>query len=468
MSEQTKEKRGIEIPHTYFIIFTILILCAVLTYILPAGQYDRVENDAGRMVVVADSFHNVESNPISLMDFLKAVPLGLEAQAALIFFVFVCGGTFGVFDETNALNVGINKIANKLNGKETFMIVAITTIFSILGATMAFDPQVILFIPLGVALARRCGYDAITGIAMVLGGVYVGFSCGALNPYTTAVAQGIAGIPLFSGLEFRIVWQIFALIVTCAYIIRYAKKVKENPKFSYCYDLEVKEKAEQEKAEQNIITTLTTRQILVIITLFVGLGTVVYGSLKLEWGTSDMAAAFFGMGIVAGIIGGLGGNRICHAWIKGAKTMVFGALAIGLGRAILLVLENGMIMDTIVSGLSSVLQMLPSSLISLGMLVANVVINFFVPSGSGQATLVMPFMAAIASITGVSMQTAIVAFQGGEGFSNAVIPTSSTTNACLGAGNVGFEKWIRFAMPMFLLQLAVCAVFTVIASVMGL
>lgn len=468
MSEQKKKKWEIEVPHTYFIIFMILILCAVLTYVLPAGQYDRVENDAGRMVVVADSFHNVESNPISLLDFLKAVPMGLEAQAALIFFVFICGGTFGVFDETNALNIGINKIAHKLNGKEVLMIIAITTIFSILGATMAFDPQVIMFIPLGVALARRCGYDAVTGIAMVLGGVYVGFSCGALNPYTTAVAQGIAGIPLFSGLGFRVVWQIVTLIVTCAYIIRYAKKVGADPKASYCYELELKEKEAQEKEEQNIVTVLTTRQVLVILTLVVGLGFVVYGSLKLEWGTSDMAAAFFGMGIIAGIIGGLGGNKICNAWIKGAKTMVFGALAIGLGRAILLVLENGMIMDTIVSGLSALLQMLPTPLISLGMLIANVVINFFVPSGSGQATLVMPFMAAIASITGVSMQTAIVAFQGGEGFSNAVIPTSSTTNACLGAGNLGYEKWIRFAMPMFLLQLAVCAVFTVIASVIGL
>ena len=466
--KQQKKKWDIAVPHTYFIIFMILILCAILTYILPAGAYDRVENEAGRMIVVADSFHQVESNPISLMDFLKAVPSGLEAQAALIFFVFVCGGTFGIFDETNALNVGINKIAHRLNGKETLMIIAITTIFSILGATMAFDPQVIMFIPLGVALARRCGYDAITGIAMVLGGVYIGFSCGALNPYTTAVAQGIAGIPLFSGLGFRVVWQVVTLIFTCAYIIRYAKNVKVTPSLSYCYELELSEKEAHEKAQESFSTKLSVRQILVILVLFGGLGCVVYGSLKLSWGTTDMAAAFFGMGILAGIIGGLGGNKICTSWIKGAKTMVFGALAIGLGRAILIVLENGMIMDTIVSGLSSLLQMLPSSLISLGMLIANVVINFFVPSGSGQATLVMPFMAAIASLTGVTMQTAIVAFQGGEGFSNVVIPTSSTTNACLGAGNVGYEKWIRFAMPMFLIQLAICAVFTIIASVIGL
>lgn len=466
--KQKKKKWDIQVPHTYFIIFMILILCAILTYVLPAGSYDRVENDAGRMVVVADSFHQVESNPISLLDFLKAVPSGLEAQAALIFFVFVCGGTFGIFDSTNALNVGINKIAHKLNGKETLMIIAITTIFSILGATMAFDPQVIMFIPLGVALARRCGYDAITGIAMVLGGVYVGFSCGALNPYTTAVAQGIAGVPLFSGLGFRIIWQVVTLIFTCAYIIRYAKKVKSVPQTSYCYELELSEKEAHMKDQENFTTKLSVRQILVILVLFGGLACVVYGSLKLSWGTSDMAAAFFGMGLLAGIIGGLGGNKICTSWITGAKTMVFGALAIGLGRAILIVLENGMIMDTIVSGISSLLQMLPSSLISIGMLLVNVVINFFVPSGSGQATLVMPFMAAIASLTGVTMQTAIIAFQGGEGFSNAVIPTSSTTNACLGAGNVGYEKWVRFAMPMFLIQLVICGVFTVIASVINL
>lgn len=465
---EKKKKKSMAIPHTYFIIFTILVICAILTYLVPAGEFDRVENEAGRMVVVADSFQTVESNPITLMDFLKAIPLGLEAQAALIFFVFVCGGTFGVFEETNALNVGINKIANKLNGKEALMIITITGIFSVLGATMAFDPQVIMFIPLGVALARRCGYDAITGIGMVLGGVYIGFSCGALNPYTTAVAQGIAGVPIFSGLEFRIIWQIATLAITCAYIIRYARKVKATPTTSYCYELEVREKEAHEQASADVTTTFTIRQILVILVLLGGLGCVVYGSLQLSWGTTDMAGAFLGMGLLAGIIGGLGGNKICNAWITGAKTMVFGALAIGLGRAILLVLENGMIMDTIVSGISSMLQLLPSAFVSLGMLITNVIINFVVPSGSGQATLVMPFMAAIATLTGVSMQTAVIAFQGGEGLSNIVIPTSSTTNACLGAGNVGYEKWVRFALPMFLLQLAVAAVFTVIAATMGL
>ena len=260
-----KKKREYKIPHTYFIIFTILAICAVLTYILPAGAFDRIENEAGRMVLVPDSFHSVDANPISLMGFLKAIPLGLEAQAALIFFVFVCGGTFGIFDETNALNVGINKIAHKLNGKETIMIIAITTIFSILGATMAFDPQVIMFIPLGVALARRCGYDAITGIGMVLGGVYVGFSCGPLNPYTTAVAQGIAGLPLFSGLGFRVVWQLAILVVTCAYIIRYAKRVKKSPQTSFCYQLELSEKEAHAKAADNLITKFSVRQILVVL-----------------------------------------------------------------------------------------------------------------------------------------------------------------------------------------------------------
>ena len=465
-----KEKKGFKVPHTYFIIFVILILCTILTYVLPAGSYDRVENADGRMVLVPDSYHHVDPNPVSLMGFLSAIPKGLEAQAALIFFVFVCGGTFGVFDETNALNVGINKIAHMLRGRENIMIIVITTIFSILGATMAFDPQVIMFIPLGVALARKCGYDAVTGVGMVLGGVYIGFSCGALNPYTTVVAQGIAGIQLYSGAGFRVVWQIVTLVAVCFYIIRYANKVKANPASSYCYDLELQEKdmSGQEHAGHEEDIKFSVRQILVVLTLVVGLAIVVYGSLMLSWGTTDMSAIFLGMGVVAGIIGGLGGSDICVAWIKGAKTMVFGALAIGLGRAILLVLESGMIMDTIVSGLAFVLGMLPPALVSVGMLIANVVINFFVPSGSGQATLVMPFMAAIATVTGVTMQTAVLAFQAGDGFSNAVIPTSSTTNACLGAGNLAYEKWVRFAMPMFLIETGIAIVFVVIASLINL
>lgn len=471
MSKQEKalrKKRNIPVPHTYVIIFIIMIVCAILTYLLPAGVFDRVENEAGRMVVIADSYKKVASSPVSFMDFLRAFPQGLEEKAALIFFMFIAGGTFGVFDDTKAMDVSINKIAHRLAGKEEIMIIVITAIFSALGATMGFDPQCIIFVPLGVSLARRCGYDAITGVAMVTGGVYVGFTCGFMTPYTTVVAQGIAGIPLYSGAFFRIIWHIVTLIATCYMIIRYAKKVKKNPEFSYCYDLEQKESGNSNEGLEDVVTTFTVRQVLVVATLIIGLAIVILGSVKFGWGTADLSAVFFAMGIVAGVVGGLKANELAVSWINGAKTMVFGALAVGLGSAILVILQKGLIIDTIVLGLSNVLKLLPASLVAVGMLIANIVINFFVPSGSGQATLVMPFMASIAPMTGVTLQTAIVAFQAGDGFSNAVIPTSATTNASLGAANLAYEKWIKFAIPMFLVQTGIAIIFTIAASVMGL
>ena len=445
----------------------IIILCSILTYIIPAGEYDVIESATGQKLVDPASFHLVESNPTTLYELFDAVPQGMVKMAALIFFVFVAGATFGVINETKTMEIGINKIAHALSGKEKLTLVLISAIFSVLGALMGFNSETVIFIPLGVALARKIGYDSITGISMVMVGSLVGFAAGACNPYTTVVAQEIVGLPTFSGLGFRIVEQIAIFIGTCWYMIHYAEKVKKDRTKSYCYELELAlDKTEPAKLDE--VVPFSVRNILVLITMGICFAILIYNSIVNSWGTAKMTPIFMAMGIISGVLGGLSGNQIAKAWIAGARSVAFGALAIGFGRGVLYVMENGMIFHTIIHALAEVLSVLPPVFVAISMFFSNVIINFFVPSGSGQATLVMPIMGPLAQILGVSQQTAIVAFQLGDGLTNIVIPTSSTTNACIGMANVGFVDWFKYAIRMFAVQAAIGTVFVAIAYFINL
>ena len=469
MTKETKTPRKKwEVPHTFLLIFIIIALCAVLTYIIPAGQYDMVETESGSSVVDPNSFHYVDSNPTGLYDFFNAVPTGLVSMASLIFFVFICGGSFGIINETKTLEIGINKLAHALNGKENIMIFAVMAIFSMLSALMGFNTECLIFIPLGVALARKCGYDSMTGTAMVLCGTMVGFSCGVSNPYTTAVAQSIVGLPTFSGMGFRIAMHIVMLILSAWYVLRYANRVKNDPSKSYCQDLEKQLAESGDVLELSEETRFSAKNILVLIVMALSFTIVIYNAIINKWSTTEMMPIFFAMGIFSGILGGMSGNEICKACLAGARTMVFGALVIGMGRGVLIVMENGAIFHTIVRGLASFMSVLPPTLVAVTMFISNVIINFFVPSGSGQATLVMPIMGPLAQLTGVTQQTAVLAFQLGDGLTNTIIPTSSTTNAAIGIARIDFLQWIKFSIRLAAIQYAVAIVFIVAASLIGL
>lgn len=457
-----------EPPHTYLLIFTILFICAILTYIVPAGQFDMVKNDAGRAILVPGTYHHVASNPTTLYEFFNAIPSGLVEMASLIFFVMIAGGSFSIINATKTLDILINKLVKVLQGKERWVIFMVMLLFSLLGGLIGFDSECVIFVPICIALARRMGYDSITGVAMVVCGAFVGSSVGTFNPYATAVAQGIAGLPIFSGAWYRIIMHVIILIAVALYTIHYAEKVKKNPAKSYCYELEKSLPDTEENIEYTSNTSFSVRNILVLITMLTGFSIIIYGAIRLGWFASQMAPIFLAMGIVAGVVGGINGNEICRTWIEGARSMIFACLVIGLGRAVLIVMENGMIFHTILNGLSGILQLLPSSLIAVGMFFINIIINCLVPSGSGMAALVMPLMAPLAQMIGITAQTAVIAFQCAAGFSDIVIPTSSTTNACIGAGNIGFTQWFKFSIKLAFLEWALSIVFIVIATIIQL
>ena len=227
-----------EPPHTYLLIFVILIICAVLTYIVPAGQFETAVNESGRAILIPGTYQRVEQSPVNLYQFFNAIPSGLVSMASLIFFVMIAGGSFAVINETKTIDILTNKLVISLAGKEKLVIFVVMLMFSVLGGLIGFDAECVIFVPICIALARRMHYDSITGVAMVMCGAFVGSSVGTFNPYATAVAQGIVGLPIFSGAWYRIIMHIVILIAAALYVIRYAEGVKKDPSKSCCYSLE--------------------------------------------------------------------------------------------------------------------------------------------------------------------------------------------------------------------------------------
>ena len=460
-----KKERKLAFPHTFVILFFVIIAMALLSYVIPAGAYERVFNEvANRNVVDPNSFAYVEQSPVSFFTFLQAIPNGMVEVADIMVFIFVVGGAFNIITMTGAMENGIRKLAYKLQGREKLIIPIMMFVFSLGGATFGMSEETIIFIPIGIALARALGYDAIVGMAMITFGAAVGFSAGFMNPFTVGVAQKIAELPMFSGMWLRIIVWAVMLVAVPLCILRYANKVKADPTYSYVYDLE---QAEKGKAVEVSDVKLTTRDILVLLVVVGGLITIVFGVVKLGWYVMEIASVFFGMGILGGIVGGTSPNQMARDFIGGAKDIAMGALIVGIARGILVVMSEGQILDTIVYSLANLISGLPKVIAAEAMFVVQCIINFFIPSGSGQASTTMPIMTPLSDIIGVSRQTAVLAFHFGDGFTNAIIPTHGTLCASLGVAGIPFNKWFKFAVPVVAVELLICACFVAFAAMTG-
>ena len=453
----------IKLPHTYVIIFVMIVLAALLTHIVPAGSYDRYENSNGTTVVDPNSFHAVEANPAGIMDVFEAIPAGLEDTASLIFFVFIVGGAFQVINGTGAIDLLIGKLIRSLKGHEQLIIPIFLFVFSLGGAVMGMSNEVLPFVPIGIMLARKAGYDALVGTSIVTLGASAGFAAGAMNPFNVGIAQGIAELPIYSGIQVRIVLHVLFLLVASIYIMRYAARVKADPTRSYVRELELD--AELEELDEG--KQVSIRHYLVLLTFFAGLAWIIWGVIRYAWGTSDMQPVFLVMAVVGGAVGGLNPNQIAKEFVNGAKALTYGALVIGIARGILVVLQNGMILDTIVCEFAQVLQQLPAAVTPLGMLVIHAILNLVIPSGSGQAAATMPLFIPLADLTGVTRQVAVLAFQLGDGVTNSINPTASNMNGYLSLSKINYAQWLRFAGPLMGMWFLISAVAIVVCNTMG-
>ncbi len=463
-----KPKKRLFIPHTYAILFFILIIASVATYFVPSGEFERVEDEeTGKTLVVEGTYQSVDSNPVGFFDLFKAIPTGMSEGATIIFYIFLVGGAFGVIRATGAIEAGINRAVTKLEGREKLMIPVSMLLFSIGGFSFGMAEESIIFVPIGVALARAVGFDAITGTAMISMGAASGFIGGMLNPFTVGVAQSIAEVPIYSGIGFRTAVYVVVLLFGMWYVTRYAIRVKKDPTKSVVYDIEEQWKQDEGGMDVNELPELTKNHLLVFAVIIGGLAFNVYGVFQYGWYLTELTASFIIMGLLAGLLGKLSVNKIFDSFVNGAKMLTFGALIVGFARAILVILEEGKIIDTIIFSLATAVNHLPDTINVVGMFVVQVFINFFIPSGSGQAATTMPVMTPIADLVGLTRQQAVLAYQYGDGITNSIIPTSAALMGYLAVAGIPYEKWVKFVWKLVLGWLVIACVALIIAVMIG-
>ncbi|HLQ71677.1 MAG TPA: AbgT family transporter [Bacillota bacterium] len=460
------EKKKFAMPDSYVILFIMLILATILTYVLPSGSFDR-DDSADVPTVIPDSYSSVNSDSVGFMDFFVSIQSGMIEAADIIMLVLIIGGSFAIIDHSEAIYSGIMKLINKTREKKLILIIAVATAFSVAGFLGVMHTAVIAFIPVGVIISRALKLDAIIGVAIIYLGAYSGYTIAGLDPVTTGFAQRIAEIPVFSGLSFRFVLYLAVLISSITYIVFYVRKIEADPSKSIMGENRFNEKESAHTGvDENMVFTL--RHKIVLIYFVLALSAYTIGVFTSDWGLNEMSAIFIIIGLGTAVIERIKPNDFVKLFVSGAQKMIYAALIVGLARSIVVILEDGYVLDTMVNYFAHILEPLPATFGAVSMFLFNLLFNLIITSGSGQAAIVMPILAPLADLVGFSRQIAVVAYNMGDGFTNTIAPTSGILMASIAVAGVPWTKWIRFMFPLLLIWIVIGVVAIFAAFAIGL
>ena len=419
------------VPHTYVIIFALLVLCAVATWFVPGGQY--VQSPEGL------SYEVVPSVPQSWQVF-TAIYHGFVKQAGIIVFILVVGGAFWLLNATGAVSAGIGRFIARVGHRDKWVLVGITLLFSLAGAVFGMSEETIPFVGMVVPLMLSLGYDAFMGMLIVYVAANVGFSAAFLNPFTVGIAQGMADLPLFSGMGYRIFCWAFLTVLLVVFVLVYARA----------------QRLEVDKVDTSSIpqTSLSRRQAWILVVLGITVVLLVVGVTVWDWYLAEITGLFLVMGIVSGLIAGFDSGRIADELIAGAKDILSAALVVGFASGIIVILQDGKVVDSILHAMQQGLDG-QGPLASLSAMYGiQAVINFLIPSASAKAAVTIPIMAPFADMVGVSRQAMVLAFQFGDGFTNMLTPTSGVLMAALAMARIPYAKWVKWVWKPVLVLLA--------------
>jgi uncharacterized ion transporter superfamily protein YfcC len=469
------------VPHVFVLLTGVILVCSLLTYFVPSGEYEReqrVIDGSPRTVVVPGTYTlqpkhvSLESvivggevegraTPVGVLQFLTAIPRGMTDSADIIFLIFIVGGVFGILQASGALSAGVHALLDRFGKSGTAVTIALMLVLAAGASTLGMGEEFIPLVPVFLLVAKELGYDRVFGVALVLLAYNVGFAAATTNPFTVNVAQGIAELPLNSGMGLRLVFFAVAMAVTLRYILRYGARVRHDRAASVMPDdpFELEHTVEKE--------SFTGRHKAILLLGAAIFGLIVYAVQSFGWWMAEMSGGFLLIGIVAFLVARMPLDTAARAFVRGAEEMTVAALVVGFARGIQVVLTDGQILDTIIHGAASVLGNVPTIMAAQGMFFVQLALNFFVPSGSGQAAVTMPLMAPLADVVGLTRQTAVLAFTFGDGISNMIIPTSGILMAMLGIAKVPYERWVRFAGPLFLQLTLLSMLFLAVAVVIG-
>jgi uncharacterized ion transporter superfamily protein YfcC len=465
-------------PHVFVLLTGVILVCSVFTYFIPSGSYERETKTLGsttRTVVKPGTYQEIEKEisvdgiifgghsddkavPVSFFGFLSSIPRGMEAASGIIFFIFIIGGVFGILQRTGTIMAFIQKLLDLFGHRAEVMVIILMIVVGIGASTLGMGEEFIPLVPLFLIVSKELGFDRVFGLAIVMLAAEVGFAAATTNPFTVQIAQGIAEVPLNSGLELRLIFFLVTIIVAIIYLLRYGAKIKKNPSKSVMPDDDFSvEHISFDKIE------FDRKHGFIILTGAVLFAFIIFAVQEFGWWMSEMAGGFLLIGIVSIFIAGIPINEAARSFVKGMEEMLVAAMVVGFAKGVQVVLEDGQILDTIIFSAANLLQNFHEYFGAAGMLVFQTILNFFIPSGSGQAAVTMPLMAPLADLLGITRQTAVLAFTCGDGFSNMIIPTSGFLMAVLSLAKIPYTKWVKFILPLFLIMMALSFIFIGIA-----
>jgi len=516
MTEKTQKR---QIPHTYVIIFAILVVITIMTWLIPAGEYSRalvtLDSGGARTIAIPDSYHRVEQSP-QTWQLLSSFFQGFVNQSGIVMFILLIGGAFWILNASRSVDAGILSFLKftqkferyrifKIIGINNVVMVLIMTMFSMFGAVFGMSEETIAFVIIVIPLAISMGYDSITGLCMVYVAAHLGFAGSILNPFTVGIAQQLSGLPMFSGIGYRIFcWFVFN-VIGFSLILLWAKKVKKNPQSSPMYALDEYWRQNHNVEAMNIEYTTTPSAwisfgiaVLALILFSIAhpvslikigssgfhfpaipLGTALFavfallglrksyhfynlsllfaviwflitGVLGYGWYIKEIAALFFALGLLSGIAAGNTPNQMTKLFLDGMKDILPAALVVGLAGGTIVLLQDGKIIDTIMYELAKSMNTIGKAG-SIGvMYLIQTCLNIIIPSSTAKAALTMPIMAPFADLVNISRQAMVMAYQIGDGFTNMITPTSGVLIGCLGIARIPYDKWFKWVWKAIL------------------
>ncbi|MBW3110652.1 MULTISPECIES: putative basic amino acid antiporter YfcC [Bacillaceae] len=497
-----REQKAWKVPHTFIIVFFVVLAAAILTYVIPKGQFATEEitymqdgEEQTKTVLNPDSFSYLKDEDGNLIregtslfepgggiGFLNYVFEGLVSgdkwgsAVGVVAFILIIGGAFGIIMKTRAIEEGILKVIDRTKGKESLIIPIMFFLFSLGGAVFGMGEEAIAFAMILVPIMIAIGYDAITGIMITYVATQIGFATSWMNPFGVAIAQGVSGVPVLSGAGFRIVMWIVFTLVGIVYTWRYANTIKKDPKRSLSYTTD--EYFRKEGKVEHLNAKFTWGHSLVILTVVVGIAWIIWGVVEHAYYIPEIASQFFTIGLVAGIIGvlfklnGMSWDDVANGFIDGAKDLLPAALVVGMAKGIVIILggdapDAPSVLNTVLYGAGQVVGDFPEAISAWCMYLFQSIFNFFVVSGSGQAALTMPLMAPLSDIAGVTRQVSVLAFQLGDGLTNILVPTSAALMGTLGAARVDWGVWAKFIFKFMLILFVLSSIFVITATLIG-
>ncbi|MFQ5527929.1 MAG: YfcC family protein [Thermoanaerobaculia bacterium] len=461
----TKKKRWA--IDSLVLIFSIVVIAQLLTYVVPQGRFEREPYPANpsREMVVPGSYQAVTGDgTVTLKPWhaLTAVPKGLEAAQEIVFLVFLVGGVIAILRKTGAIDAFLHTAVAKLGRSPWILIGGCLILFGMGSWTIGMGEEYVPLIPILVAMSLAMKMDSIVAMGMIWVPYGIGWACAGINPFGVLIAQDIAGLQPTSGWPFRLGILILFLLVGFQHVYSYALRVRKDPSTSLVADVDYSDGFE---APEDI--HLNPRRVLVLAVFVIGIVGFVLGASTAGWYIRELLTIFLAIGVLGAIIGGLGAVKTSQTFVHGAAEMTAAAIIIGFARAIEVVLNDGQIIDTVINAIASLLEGTSPAVSAIGMLVVQSICNFFIPSGSGQAFVTMPIMSPLATLTGVSQQVAVLAYQFGDGFSNMFVPTSALVMGTLALGRIPYGRWLRFVIPLMVKLMIVAIAVLILALYMG-